>query len=524
MHQAVIAHRNELVSQLSNHLAGRGIPHRIIASDKTVKQVIRKHHKKYGKSFHSPSARTAVVGVDTLVARSEQLKSWAAQVDRWIIDEAHHAIGGVRLDESGNPIRDKNGELLFNTNPNKWGKAVQMMHNAYGLGVTATPIRADGQGLGRDFEGVFDDMIVGPTMRWLIENGYLAEYEIVCPTSDLNVDDEKRSANGDWSSQYLKKAAKKSKIVGDVVENYIKFALGRKAICFATDVETANDIAKKFNDYNIRAAALSAKTPSEVREKYLNEFSEGKLTVLVNVDLFDEGFDVGDCEVCIMARPSASLAKVLQQIGRVLRPYEGKIALIIDQVSNIVRHDLPDSHREWTLARKEKRGKAQVDPEDIPLTPCTNPACVKPFRRFLPACPYCGTMKPLPEPNQRTVEIVDGDLVLLDRAMLDRMRSATKLESAADVAERVGHASGNPYAAKGAANRQIEKIEEHGKLKDALAQWAGIERFKGHSDREIQKKFYLTVGFDVLSALDAGKSRAEMQKIRERIESWYATN
>ena len=520
--EAVIAHRNELVTQMSCHIAARGISHRIIGSDKTIAQAVRKHRDKFGKSFHNPSARTAVVGVDTLIARQKQLANWAQQIDRWTIDEFHHTIGGAQFDDNNRYVRDEKNNLIFNTNPNKWGKVVAMMPNAYGLGVTATPIRADGQGLGRNADGVADDLILGPSMRWLIDQGYLAEYEIVCPTSDLQAEDDKRSANGDWSSQYLKKKAKTSHIVGDVVENYMRFAMSRKAICFATDVETSNDIAEKFNAFGVRAASLSAKTPLDVREQALREFELGNITVLVNVDLFDEGFDVGDCEVCIMARPTASLGKYLQQIGRVLRPYPGKVALIIDHVSNLIRHKLPDMPRQWTLARRDKRAKSAPDPEDVPLSPCINPICVKPYPRHLVCCPYCGTEKPLPAPRERNIEMVEGDLVLLDRSVLERMRSATQLESAADIAERVGYASGNPIAAKAAANRQIEKIEEHGRLCDAMAQWAGIERAKGSSDREIQKKFYITVGYDVLSALDASKPRADMEKIRTMIENWYA--
>lgn len=396
-----------------------------------------------------------------------------------------------------------------------------MMPNAYGLGVTATPCRADGQGLGRHADGVFDDMVCGPDMRWLIENGFLSDYEVACPLSDMKVSDEYTSANGDWSVQYLKKAAKESKIVGDVVENYIKHALGRKAICFATDVETASDIASKFNAFGIRAAALSAKTPDNVREKYLDEFDAGILTVLVNVDLFDEGFDSGDCEVCIMARPTTSLGKYRQMVGRVLRPWPGKVALIIDHVSNVIRHGLPDKYIRWTLDRRDKRAKSVPDPEDVPLTTCTNVMCVKPYPRFMIACPYCGTMKPLPEPRLRSIDSVDGDLVLLDRDMLARMRAATVLENPADIAARVGQAAG-PLAAKGVANRQIEKIAAHNRLREALAQWAGIQRAAGLNDREIQKKFYSCVGFDVLSALDASKSRSDMEALATMIEGWYA--
>lgn len=495
MMQSVIAHRNELVSQMSGHIARRGIPHRIVGSDSTIAQITREHRKEFGRSFVNPSARTAVVGIDTLMSRASELAPWAAQHDRWIGDEFHHFL-----------------------KENKWGKGIALYKNAHGLGVTATPSRADGKGLGREFEGIADHMILGPTMRELINAQYLCDYEIVCPRSDLQVDDSEVSANGDWSNSTLRKAAKKSHIVGDVVENYGKYAYGRRAICFATDVETAGEIAAKFNDFGIRAAALSAKTPLAVREKFINEFKTGKLLVLVNVDLFDEGFDVPACDVVIMARPTASLGKYLQMIGRALRYMPGKVALIIDQVSNVVRHGLPDKHRDWTLARRDKRGKQVKDPDDIPLIACLR--CTKPYERFRVCCPYCGAEKPLPIPRERSLAMVEGDLILLDRETLERMRQQTIIESAADVAQKVAAAAGQ-MAGKGAANRQIEKIAQHQRLENVIAQWAACQRQAGFNDREIQKKFFHTTGMDILTALDGSRSRVDLEETANQVEGWY---
>lgn len=493
---AVLAHRNELVGQMSCHIARAGIPHRIIGSNSTVNQIIRKHREEFGKSFVNPTAISAVVGVDTLVSRIDDMKKWAKQIDFWFQDENHH-----------------------NLRENKWGKAIELFENAIGLGVTATPKRADGQGIGRIAEGFMDDMIIGPSMRWAIENGYLADYEIVCPASDLKVADDSVSANGDWSNKTLRKAAKESKIVGDVVQNYIKYANGRKAIVFATDVETADEIAKKFNSAGVRAVSLNGTSQTAYREQSLNEFANGDIQVLVNVDLFDEGFDVPACDVVIMARPTASLGKYLQMIGRALRPLPGKTALIIDHVSNVIRHGLPDKYREWSLDRVNKRSKQVNDPDEIPLTTCKN--CLKPYEKFRTVCPYCGIEKPLPNPASRTIEMVEGDLILLDRAMLEKMRAMTILENPADIAARVSVAAGS-IAGRGVANRQIEKIEAQTALKDAIAQWAAIERLKGFSDREIHKKFYLTTGYDVLSALSVENARADYELMAERVRSWYA--
>lgn len=494
--QCVIAHRNELVSQMSAHIGRRSVPHRIIAADSTVNQIRRQHRALFnGQQFVHPTARTSVIGVDTLIARKDDLKNWAYQHDRWMVDEAHHLL------------RD-----------NKWGKAVALMPNALGSGFTATPCRADGKGLGREYDGVFDTMNVGPTMRELILRGYLCDYELVCPTSDLKVSDEETSASGDWSNKTLRSAAKKSHIVGDVVENYIQYALGRRTLVFATDVETAGEIAKKFTQHRIAAASLSAETPVAVREKYIEEFKSGKLLVLINVDLFDEGFDVPACDVVIMARPTASLGKYRQMVGRALRFQPGKVALIVDMVSNVVRHKLPDLNSVWTLARREKRARGMIDPDEIPLTVCHK--CAKPYEKFKPACPYCGAEKPLPEPRLRSVEMVEGDLILLDRAALEKMRQMTVVESAGSMADRVLHAAG-AIAAMAANKRQMEKIQAHEHLKETLAQWAGIERARGYDDREIQRKFFYLSGMDVLTALDATRPTSEMNSLNQTIQSWW---
>lgn len=494
--QIVMAHRNELVAQMSGHIANLGIPHRIIGSVQTVAQITRQHREQFGRSFVHPSAHTAVAGVDTIIARQETLKGWLYQTDRWFGDEAHHFLV-----------------------ENKWGKAVSFMPNAQGLGVTATPLRADGKGLGREYEGVFDTMQIGLEMRQLIDIGALADFEIVCPKSDLNMDGEKTGKNGDWSLQKLKKASQKSRIIGDVVKAYCQYAYGKQAIVFATDVETAGEIAKNFNASGIHAACLSAKTNPAVREKYIKEFRNGKLLILVNVDLFDEGFDVPMCEVVIMARPTASLGKYRQMLGRALRAASGKLyGLIIDHVSNVIRHGLPDKYITWTMARRDKRGRQTKDPDEIDLTVCKH--CSKPYEKYRLLCPYCGKAPPLPKPQDRSIEMVEGDLVLLDRAKLEEMRRATEIESPGSVGARVDKAAG-PVAGKSVMNRQREKIVQHERLQEAIAQWAAIQRVAGHSDREIEKKFFLTVGVDVLTALDGSRSRQEFETLADRVEGWY---
>lgn len=491
--QCVIAHRTELVGQMTMHIARRGIEHRIIGPKNLVAEIRNEQRREFGRSFENPSAKCTVAGIDTLNSRVDELKAWGAQVEDWTIDEAHHVL-----------------------RENKWGRGTLLFPNAYGLGVTATPQRADGMGLGSHADGLFDVMTVGPSMRELIDMGGLCDYQIVVPESDFAVDESAFGKDGDLSPAKGRLASKESHIVGDIVDSYIKWAYGKRGITFATDVETANEIAAKFNAAGIPAAAVSAKTPSNVRAEYIRRFRDGRLWQLVNVDLFGEGFDVPAVEVVSMGRPTASLAVYLQQFGRALRLLDGKAyGLVIDHVSNYKRHGLPDRGRNWSLDRREKRGKQDEDPEEIELTRCRT--CSKPYERSRPACPHCGAVVPLPEPRARTLEMVDGALILLDPATLASMRAAATLASPADQQQRVEHVAG-PIAGKAAFNRQTERIEAQRRVDEALAQWAGLQRHLGRSDEETMRRFYLTTGTDVLTARSG--TRAELEKMAERIEGW----
>lgn len=488
----VIAHRQELVTQLSTHLGRWGVPHRIIAPRNVVRRIGELHRRDLGKSWIDHGAMASVAGVDTLVSKSRAplLSSWAQQVGLWVIDEAAHVLRS-----------------------NKWGAAVQMFPNARGLGVTATPCRADGQGLGAHASGVFNRMIIGPDTRNLIGRGSLTDYEVVLPASDIDLSGVAITGSGDYSPKGLRMAAQKSHIVGDVVENYTRFANGSQAVVFATDVETAERMAASYNASGIPAAAVSGTTPDGERARAVGDFRDGKLRVLVNVDLFDEGFDLPAIETVIMARPTWSLAKYLQMIGRGLRPMPGKThAMIIDHVSNVKRHGLPDAPRVWSLNDREKRSRNKPDPNVVPVTHCE--MCMHAYERIHAACPHCGHA---PEPAGRSSpEMVDGDLTLLDRATLDTLRAAMTLEAPEDVGARAGHVGGE-VAARGAAARQRERIASQEQLSETVAVWAGHERAAGRTDSQMHRLFYLRFGMTVLEAL--AQKRADMDKLRDMVQS-----
>ncbi len=488
--QAVaIAHRQEIVSQISLSFAKHGIYHRIIGPNNVVKMVSRMQMEELGQSFYHPSAKVAVAGVDTLNARRDKLAPWCKGVTLWVTDEAHHVLRA-----------------------NKWGSASTMFPNAKGLGVTATPRRADGKGLGAHADGVFQEMVEGPGMRDLINRGFLADYRIFAPPSDLDLSTVKIGVNGDYSAPTLKTAVRKSHVVGDVVSHYLKIAPDKLGITFASDVETATNIAAQFNASGVPAAVVHAKTKDSDRVQIMRDFKNRKLLQLVNVDILGEGVDVPAVEVVSMARPTQSFSLYAQQFGRALRPIPGKLyAIIIDHVGNVERHGLPDAHRVWSLDRREKVSRGTPD-DVIPVKAC--PSCTAVYERIYSTCPYCGHKA---RPAARSgPEFVDGDLNELDPAVLAAMRGdvvdvgMTPPEYLAiSGAGRLAH-----VAAMSAAKRFRQKQAAQSELRGSIALWAGHQRAAGRPDSESYRRFYFGFGVDVLSAQALGARDATELKLR----------
>lgn len=492
---AIMVHRKELVQQISLTLAEEEIVHNIIAPRPVIAGIVAGHRRVLRRQFYDYNANITVVSVDTLNARILKHQNWAKNIRLWITDEAAH--------------------LLKN---NKWGRAVDYFPNAIGLGVTATPQRLDKKGLGRHADGVFDVMVEGPTSRWGIDEGFLCKYKIAIPASDYNTYLRRASGASDYSKEAMTEASQKSCIVGDVVENYLKFARAKQAIVFTTDIGTGKNLEKKFESKGVKAKFLSSDSTDKERLDSMLDFRDKKTQVLVNVDLFDEGLDVPGIECVIMARPTMSLTKFLQMVGRGLRPADGKDHLIIiDHVGNVTEHGLPDARRSWTLDRITKRR----DRTNF-IRICSNIECNAPYDRILTECPWCGYDAIIASrdggisPGIGGLKQVDGDLYLLDSDTLRDLEANTHLESPADIAQRVGAFAGAGAGIKAAKN-QRDRIETQKELVNAIARWAGHMKHWGYSDRGIHKAFYLKFEFSISGAL--AEPRAQMQEIIDELNS-----
>ncbi len=478
-----VAHRQELVGQIALALAKDGVRHNIIAPDKVIRAITMQQIAVLGRSYYDYTAQCAVAGVDTLRLRAEKLRRWGAGVTLWVQDEAHHLLPD-----------------------NKWGAALQIFPNARGLGVTATPERADGRGL----DVSFHVLIEGPKMGWLIEHKYLLPYRIIVALSDLDVTSLKTGRDGDYSRPSMAEASHKSHIVGDVVGEYLKHARGIPGLTFVTDVETANHQADAYNAAGVPAVSLNAKTKSKVRADATRRFECGDLLQLVNVDLFGEGYDVPRCGVISIARPTKSLPLHMQMMGRPLRvPLNGSLtpAIILDHVGNITAPGLglPDKARTWSLCGKPKNER---DPLEVPLTHC--PECGRPYERIYPACPFedCGYKS---EPAGRSLpEHVDGDLVELDAMTLEAMRGEiARIDRDPKAIYRgMKHAHAPLGAARGAAKNHARRREAQQILRRMLARWGSRRRLAGDSDQVAMRRFYHRYGVDVGTAQTLGRKDA----------------
>lgn len=493
---AVVVHRKEIIRQISLALAQLEVPHRIVAPPPVIRGIRRRHLQVLGRSYVDPHAAVGVVSVQKVTSassgRRQSLQRWLAQVTLAVFDEGHHYV------RSGH-----------------WGRAVELFDRAKLLFVTATPKRADGKGLGAHADGYVEALIEGPSVQWGIDNGYLCKFRYFCPSTDFDVSDLTPSQSGDYTNQALRKRAVESHIVGDVVAHYRRYADGLQAILFAPDVETAMDMAEAFKLSGIRAVALSGKTDASVRDKELEDFEARRTQVLINVDLFDEGFDVPAVEAIIHARPTESLAKYLQMCGRGLRPFEGKThTVIIDAVRNVERHGPPNAPRQWSLDRRDKATRGESD--TIPQRICH--ICTQPYEAYFPACPYCGAGPPEPAGRSRP-EQVDGDLTELDVDALNALFADIRRADMTDEEyERDMIARNVPPVGRGKQLRRHQADKYRRQVLREMVGWWDRLQPDDRSLSERYRRFYHRFGIDRGQAftLNAADTDRLISKIAKR--------
>lgn len=350
----VLAHRRELIFQASETFSQFGIPHGLIMAGMDMDR------------------RPVQIGmVQTVVKRLDKIEP----PDFVIVDEAHHATASL------------------------YTKILESFPGAKILGVTATPQRTDGRGLGE----IFTSIVIGPRSSGLMELGFLSKYRLFCPPQHFSLNGVKTVA-GDYNKAQLARELDRSVVTGDAVDHYTKHGLGL-SVAFCVSVEHAQNVAAQFNASGIPAASLDGSMSNDARSGILKRFEAGDIRVLSSCSLIEEGFDLPKVEGAILLRPTQSLIVFLQQVGRALRPAPGKShAIILDHAGNSLRHGLPDDDRSWSLEGR-KKGSKKRELDQISVRRCAE--CFNVYRSSEPKCPQCGS----DSKNARHIETRNGELV-----------------------------------------------------------------------------------------------------------------
>jgi superfamily II DNA or RNA helicase len=315
-----------------------------------------------------------------------------------------------RLEECGNPaliIVDEAHHSISSS----YRRIFEAFPDARRLGLTATPQRLDGKGLG----AVFDDIVEGVTAKWLIENGYLAPFRLFSlPLADFSCLKVER---GEYAMGDL---MEKKAIYGNTVDSYRRIADGRKAIAYCPSVESARMTAAEFSLGGYAAAFLSGETPGAERREKMEMFRRGDIQILANCELFGDGVDIPDCSCAILLRKTKSLTLYIQQSMRAMRFQPGKVAIIIDHVLNCAEHGLPDAGHPWSLDGS-KLNRTCGGPD---VKAC--PECFAVVERSAEICPLCGHAFERGGPRMAAgAEMVDAELA----DVTDGLRKAERLRA-----------------------------------------------------------------------------------------------
>ena len=373
----VLAHRAELIEQLTGTVKAWGLEPDVIAPGHTLQ-----------------GQQVAVGSVQTVARRLEQLPP----PDLIIQDEAHHLVAG-----------------------NVWGRIIEAWPAAHLIGKTATPERLDGKGLGVEAGGYFEALVLGPSAAWLVDQGWLAKPRVFSwpdARSSKGHGPELRRRMGEYDLEQAARAFGDRAAIGDAVSHYRRRLHPGTAIYFCCTIEHAEQLAGAFRAAGIRAASVSGATPAEERKRLIAGLGTGEVEVLSSCMIISEGTDIPSVGGAILMRPTASLSLYLQMVGRALRPAPGKQeAVILDHVGNAHCHGLPTDEREWNLAGRRRREGVSIPIKDCPVCFCSCPSAAQ-------VCPDCGHLFLAEERDEqrRGLQQLEGELVEVTGAARHRPR------------------------------------------------------------------------------------------------------
>lgn len=380
------AHRRELIKQTFAKLVRLGIPPELIGI------VMAGAAGDSGRLFSSPPESCSDDELWSIYARRRpQAPVKVASIDTFrncarpeadviIVDEAHRALAKSYVDVQ------------------------QAYPGAWHLGLTATPFRADGKGLG----DAYDDLVVAATFAELVDEGFLVAPS--CWGSKVKADLKGvQRSKGDYNADQLGKAMNRAELIGDIVDHYVRRGNDAAAFAFAVNVEHSKALAARFSAAGIAARHVDGNTETSERDDAVAALRDGRVRVLCNCNVFTEGTDVPQVKTIILARPTLSEGLYLQQAGRGARPHPGSPPFVIlDHAGCVTEFGAPQMPREYTLEGRKKRDKATISLP--PQKEC--PTCYALVPSSQRSCP-CGYVWPIAEQGKETPKEKDGELELL---------------------------------------------------------------------------------------------------------------
>lgn len=337
-------------------------------------------------------------------------------VNGFLVHNCHHAVAG------------------------QWRNVTDRNPNAFLLGLTATPERLDGKGLGIESGGVYEKLVLGPSVKSLIERGYLSQPRVFAPP--INFDDSVlRTIAGDYDVKQMSEMLDQPQIIGDCVRHYSKICPNMPAIAFCSTIEHARHTAEQFCNAGFNFKCIDGTMSDFDRRDAIEGLGSGRYDGLTSCNIISEGTDIPVVGCAIFLRKTKSLSLYLQQAGRVLRPYSGKeYSIILDHVRNVENHGFPEDERDWSL---EGRRKQKRDEDEIFIRTC--PQCYACYKSSLRACPVCGFGAENAIKSQREIEFIDAELVEIQKAQKERERKeANAFNKLLELGKQRGYS--NPYA------------------------------------------------------------------------------
>ena len=380
---------------------------------------------KAGMIFGGTNSRSPIriASIQTLVSKHNRFED-LPQSDYVFVDECHH-MGAKTWTKVVNHYADTGSKIL---------------------GVTATPCRLDGVGLGVESGGTFQSLVLGPTTKWLIENGFLSPMRILKPSKQITVGDGQKLA-GDWRmTEAIISQARK--ITGDCIKEYKKYVDGKPALVFTPSVSSAKEMAAEFIAKGVEAACVDGTMTEDIRQERLEGLANGSIQVITSCEIISEGMDVPAVEAAFLCRPTMSYSLYLQQIGRALRVSPGKgLAWIFDHVDNTGYHGHPLEPFDWTL---DGTGNGQTNKQTAKSIMCKE--CLTLNESRATVCVGCGATLRV-KGEGRTYQTVSGDLVEDDQDLSHQQR--TLAGALAEAWHAVSHTS-DPKALKD----ELERVRE----------------------------------------------------------------